>query len=43
MEVGTSPRQQGTIGDEAFVLLLLKNSYQQWLDLFSSNKGAVMQ
>jgi hypothetical protein len=44
MGVGTSQRQQGTIRDKAFVLLLLENSYQQWLaDLFSNNKGGVMQ
>jgi hypothetical protein len=32
-----------TINDEAFALLLLENSYNQWLDLFLNNKGPVMQ
>ena len=32
-----------TISDEAFALLLLENSYDQWLDLFLNNKGPVMQ
>ena len=32
-----------TISDEAFALLLLENSYDRWLDIFSNNKGPVMQ
>jgi hypothetical protein len=32
-----------TISDEAFALLLLENSYNQWLDLFLNNRGPVMQ
>ena len=32
-----------TINDEAFALLLLENSYDRWLNIFSTNEGAVMQ
>jgi hypothetical protein len=32
-----------TVSDEAFALLLLENSYNRWLDLFTNNKGPVMQ
>ena len=32
-----------TIRDKAFALLLLENSYDRWLNIFSTNKGAVMQ
>ena len=32
-----------TISDEAFALLLLENSYDRWLNIFSINQGAVMQ
>jgi len=32
-----------TISDEAFALLLLENSFDRWLDIFTSTKGAVMQ
>lgn len=32
-----------TVSDEAFALLLLENSYDRWLDIFTTNKGAVMQ
>jgi hypothetical protein len=32
-----------TSSDEAFALLLLENSYDRWLDIFSNCPGAVMQ
>jgi hypothetical protein len=32
-----------SVSDEAFALLLLENSFERWLDLFSNHKGPVMQ
>jgi hypothetical protein len=32
-----------SVSDEAFALLLLENSFEQWLDLFSNHKAPVMQ
>jgi hypothetical protein len=32
-----------SVSDEAFALLLLENSFERWLDIFSSHKGPVMQ
>jgi hypothetical protein len=32
-----------TVSDEAFALLLLKNSYDRWFDLYTSNEGGVMR
>jgi hypothetical protein len=32
-----------SVSDEAFALLLLEDSFERWLDLFSNHKGLVMQ
>jgi hypothetical protein len=39
----SSPKRLCSVSDEAFALLLLENSFERWLDLFSNHKGPVMQ
>ena len=39
----TKSNQLCSVSDKAFALLLLENSFERWLDLFTNNKGPVMQ
>ncbi len=39
----SSPERLCSVSDEAFALLLLENSFERWLDIFSNHKNPVMQ